>query len=307
MFWGRDLLQDMHLNIYWYLCTLKYFFLLYFYLQGGVLSTASPTPLVTQAAGLMQSSIAPVFRPPAGVHISHYPPNYIPYTHYFSPFYVPPPAIHQFLGNSAFPQQPQAGGVYPAPSAAAATGVKYSLPQYKPGTHTGNPAHFGMPSGYGPYSSPAGYNPSSTATAGNATSNEDLTATQFKESSVYISGQQVSSYFLYPSCSFNHLLYCILNWLNVIFRKCLNDNVVWYLKQYLQARPPCHTTFIYRTWIAKNNCNMFPKSVVMPKQVVGRGIWGWGIAMKWLRPIYFIWLFSWSCLCICTYWWWKSF
>ncbi|XP_041007038.1 GBF-interacting protein 1-like isoform X5 [Juglans microcarpa x Juglans regia] len=164
---------------------------------GGALSTASPTLLVTQAAGLMQSSMAmtqqpvPIFRPPAGVHISHYPPNYIPYTHYFSPFYVPPPAIHQYLGNSAFPQQPQAGGVYPAPSAAAATGVKYSLPQYKPGTNTGNPAHFGMPSSYGPYSSsPAGYNPSSTATAGNATRNDDLTATQFKESSVYISGQQ---------------------------------------------------------------------------------------------------------------------
>ncbi|KAG2713874.1 hypothetical protein I3760_04G196300 [Carya illinoinensis] len=165
--------------------------------EGGALSTASPTLLVTQATGLMQSSMAmtqqpvPIFRPPAGVHISHYPPNYFPYTHYFPPFYVPPPAIHQYLGNSAFPQQPQAGGVYPAPSAAAATGVKYSLPQYKPGTNTGNPAHFGMPSGYGPYSSsPAGYNPSCTATAGNATRNEDLTATQFKESGVYISGQQ---------------------------------------------------------------------------------------------------------------------
>ncbi|KAG6724756.1 hypothetical protein I3842_03G272200 [Carya illinoinensis] len=164
---------------------------------GGVLSTASPTPLVTQAAGLMQSSIAvtqqpvPVFRPPAGVHISHYPPNYIPYTHYFSPFYGPPQAIHQYLGNGAFPQQPPAGSVYPAPPAAAATGIKYSLPQYKPGTNTGNPAHIGMPGGYGPYgSSPAGYNPNSAATAGNSTSNEDLTASQFKESSVYISGQQ---------------------------------------------------------------------------------------------------------------------
>jgi hypothetical protein len=167
--------------------------------QGGVLSTAGPTPLATQAAGPMQNSIAvtqqqvPLFRPAAGVHLSHYPPNYIPYGHYFSPFYIPPPAIHQYLGNSAFPQQPPAGSVYPAPPPAAPTGVKYSLPQYKPGTNTGNPAHMGMSSGYGPYGSPpAGYNPSSAATAGNSTSNEDLTVSQFKENNVYISGQQVS-------------------------------------------------------------------------------------------------------------------
>ncbi|KAJ7964673.1 GBF-interacting protein 1-like isoform X2 [Quillaja saponaria] len=165
--------------------------------EGGVLSTAGPTPLVTQAAGLMQSSIAvtqqpvPVFRPPAGVHISHYPPNYIPYAHYFSPFYVPPPAIHQFMGNGTFPQQHQANTVYPPPPPAAATGVKYPLPQYKPGSNAGNPAHILMPNVYGAYgSSPAGYNPSSAATSGNSTSNEDLGASsQFKEN-VYISGQQ---------------------------------------------------------------------------------------------------------------------
>eukprot|EP00257_Ricinus_communis_P027986 XP_025015400.1 GBF-interacting protein 1 [Ricinus communis] len=167
--------------------------------EGGnslVLSTAGPTPLVTQAAGLMQSSIPvtqqalPVFRPPTGLHIPHYPPNYIPYGHYFSPFYVPPPGIHQFLSNGAFPQQPQAGSVYPAPQAAAAMGVKYSLPQYKPGSNTGNSTHMGMPSGYGPYgSSPAGYNPSSTAAGGNSTTDEDLGSSQFKDN-VYITGQQ---------------------------------------------------------------------------------------------------------------------
>ncbi|KAI9079107.1 hypothetical protein K1719_038946 [Acacia pycnantha] len=166
--------------------------------EGGVLTTAGPTPLVTQAAGLMQSSIpvtqqpVPVFRQPSGVHISHYPPNYIPYGHYFSPFYVPPPAIHQFLGNGAFPPQPQASPVYPPPPAAAAAGMKYPLPQqYKPGTNVTNPAHIVLPSAYGAYgSSPVGYNPSSTGTAGNSNSNEDLGPSQFKESNVYISGQQ---------------------------------------------------------------------------------------------------------------------
>lgn len=164
------------------------------------MSTTGPTPLVTQAAGLMQSSVpvtqqpVPVFRPPAGVHISHYPPNYIPYGHYFSPFYGPPPAIHQFLSNGAFPQQPQAGGVYPTPqaAAAAAAGAKFSLPQYKSGTNSGNSTHIGMPSGYGPYgSSQAGYNPSSAATAGNSNTNEDLGGSQFKENNVYMNGQQV--------------------------------------------------------------------------------------------------------------------
>ncbi|KAG5232105.1 GBF-interacting protein [Salix suchowensis] len=159
-----------------------------------VLSTAGPTPLVTQAAGLMQTQQpVPVYRPPTGLHISHFPPNYFPYAPYFSPFYVPPPGIHQFLSNGAFPQQPQAGSVYPAPASAAAGGVKYSLQQYKPGTNTGNATHIGMPSGYGPYgSSPTGYNPISAATGGNSTTNEDPGASQFKENNVYIAGQQSS-------------------------------------------------------------------------------------------------------------------
>ncbi|XP_022952695.1 GBF-interacting protein 1-like [Cucurbita moschata] len=164
--------------------------------EGVVLTTAGPTALLTQAAGLMQSSIAvtqqpvPVFRPPTGLHISHYPPNYLPYGHYFSPFYVPPPPIHQFVGNNAFPQQPQGGSIYPAPPPASAA-VKYSIPQYKMGANPGNSSHIGVPSGYGPYGSSApGYSPSTAAPAGNTTANEDLGASQFKENNVYITGPQ---------------------------------------------------------------------------------------------------------------------
>ncbi|CAH8356473.1 unnamed protein product [Eruca vesicaria subsp. sativa] len=171
--------------------------------EGGnnlVLSTASPTPLATQAAGLMQSSIpvtqqpVPVFRPP-GLHMSHYPPNYMPYGHYFSPFYPPLPAMHPFLSNGAFPQQPQASGVYHTPPPpGAAPGGKYTLPHYKPGTNTGNMTHVGMPGGYGPsYGSfPAGYNnPTSAASAGNSNSNEDLNTLQLKENNGYnTTGQQ---------------------------------------------------------------------------------------------------------------------
>ncbi|KAI3882507.1 hypothetical protein MKX03_000759 [Papaver bracteatum] len=159
-----------------------------------VLSTASPTPLVTQAAGVMQSSVpmtqqsVPVFRQPAGV-LSHYPPNYIPYSQFFSPFYVPPPTIHHFLSNPAFPQQPPTGSVYPSP--AAASGIKYSFPHYKPGTNTGNSAHIGIPTGYGPYSSSsAGYGPSPATTAANSNGSEDRAASQSKENNVYITGQQ---------------------------------------------------------------------------------------------------------------------
>ncbi|XP_012491010.1 GBF-interacting protein 1 [Gossypium raimondii] len=168
--------------------------------EGGntsVLTAGSPTPTVTQAAGLMQSSISvtqqpvPVYRSAAGVHLPHYPPNYIQYAPFYSPFYYPSPAIHQFINNGAFPLHPQAGTVYPSAPAPPTTGVKFSLPQFKPGNNPVNSTHIGMPSGYGPYgSSPAGYNPSST---GNSTTNEDLGASQFKESNVYITGQQSES------------------------------------------------------------------------------------------------------------------
>nr|GLL24233.1 uncharacterized protein LOC109159086 isoform X2 [Ipomoea trifida] len=158
-----------------------------------VLSTTAATPLVTQAAGLVQTSIAvpqpplPVFRQPTGMHLPHYPPNYIPYGHYFSPFY-PPPAIHQFFSNGAFPQQPQAGSVYQPPPAAT---TKYSLSQYKQGANAANSTYIGVPGSYGPYgSATANYNPTSTATAGNPASNEDLSASQYKESNIYVSGQQ---------------------------------------------------------------------------------------------------------------------
>ncbi|XP_057474401.1 uncharacterized protein LOC130762662 isoform X2 [Actinidia eriantha] len=164
--------------------------------EGGnslVLSTAGPT-LVTQAAGAMQSSMAvtqqplPVFRQPTGVPIAHYHPNFVPYGHYFPPVYVPPPSIHPFLSNGTFPQQPQAGGIYPGPPGGAA---KYSLPQYKVGSNTGNSTHVAVAGNFGPYSSsPAGYNPSSTSTSGNSPAKEDLATSQFKESNVYISGQQ---------------------------------------------------------------------------------------------------------------------
>lgn len=162
-----------------------------------VLSTGGPTPLATQPTGVLQSSVAltqqpvPVFRQPAGVHISHYPPNYIPINQYFSPFYVPPPPIHHFLSNAAFPQQPPAGSVYPSP-VGGTTAVKYSLPQYKSGNNAGNQTHI-FPTGYGPYSSTAaGYGLNPAASTSNLTGSEDIGGSQYKDNGGFIAGQQVS-------------------------------------------------------------------------------------------------------------------
>ncbi|XP_047269018.1 GBF-interacting protein 1-like isoform X3 [Capsicum annuum] len=158
-----------------------------------VLSTAAPTSLATQAAGLVRSSAAvtqqPVFRQAAGMHLPHYPPNYIPYAHYFSPYYVQPTAIHQFLNNGAFPQQLQAGSVYPSPPTAAA---RYSLSQYRPGANVGNSTHINVPGTYGPYgSSTSSYSTSSTTGGGNPVSNEDLSASSFKDSQQQSEGAAV--------------------------------------------------------------------------------------------------------------------
>ncbi|GER54041.1 hypothetical protein STAS_31591 [Striga asiatica] len=160
--------------------------------QGGVpllLSTASQTPLVTQAAGagVMQSAIQqplPIFRQPSGVHLSHYPPNYMPYGPYFSPFYVPPPTIHQFLSNGAFPQA--GGSLY---QSAPGTNAKFSVSQYnKQGPNTGSSAHIGLPGNYGPYGlSMSTYTSGSATATVTSTSNEDIAA---KENNVYVTGQQ---------------------------------------------------------------------------------------------------------------------
>ncbi|XP_073306968.1 GBF-interacting protein 1-like isoform X4 [Primulina huaijiensis] len=182
-------------------------------LQGGVpfILSSSPTPLVTQTAGVMQSSVTSaqqplhVFRQPTGIHMPHYPPNYIPYGPYFSPFYVPPQAILQFLSNGGFPQQPQANNIYPTPPGTAG---KYSVSQYKQGSNTGSSTQIGMPGSFGPYDhSMANYTSSSSSAAVCSTSNEDFSASQIKEN-IYASGQQSESsgvWFTTPSRDISNL------------------------------------------------------------------------------------------------------
>ncbi|XP_047333989.1 GBF-interacting protein 1-like isoform X2 [Impatiens glandulifera] len=158
--------------------------------NSGVLSTTGPSPQQNSLSATQQP--LPVYRQPAGMHITHYPSNYIPYAPYYPPFYVPPTALHQFLGNNVFPQQPQVGNIYrgtPPPG----TANKYPFSQYKPGTGPGNSNNHGggVPGSFGSYgSSPVGFNPSSGSTAANSTAGGDFTAQQYKENNVYISGQQ---------------------------------------------------------------------------------------------------------------------
>lgn len=132
----------------------------------------------------MQNSLAAsphqiLFRPP-------YPPSYIPYGHYFNPYFLPP--MHQFLSHNGLSQQLSTGNTFLTP----APGMKFPLPQFKPGTSTGNPAPIGIQPLYGAYaSSPIGFNPASGVTSGCSDCNNDLSTSQLKESQNYTTGPLV--------------------------------------------------------------------------------------------------------------------
>ncbi|XWS11386.1 hypothetical protein CRYUN_Cryun38cG0079400 [Craigia yunnanensis] len=151
----------------------------------NVASGNSPAPSGSSTPPV-QSSVAAA---PQAVHLFRqpFPPNYFPYPQYLPPFYMH--AMHQFLNPTALPQQPSTGNIY-MPPGAAAPGVKFPLPQFKPGTNAGNPAHLTISSGYGPLaSSPIGFNLSGpSVTSGSSASKEDLAASQLKENHIYTTG-----------------------------------------------------------------------------------------------------------------------
>ncbi|XP_011038867.1 PREDICTED: uncharacterized protein LOC105135606 isoform X6 [Populus euphratica] len=144
-------------------------------------SMASSTPSLSQQ---MQNSVAAsphplLFRAP-------YPPNYLQYGHYFNPYFLPP--MHQFLSHNGLPQQPSTGNAY-LTAAPTAAGVKFPLPQFKPGTSAGSPAPIALPILYGSYgSSSTGFNPSPAVTSGSSAGNDDLSASQLKERNIYTTG-----------------------------------------------------------------------------------------------------------------------
>ncbi|XP_062191501.1 GBF-interacting protein 1-like isoform X2 [Phragmites australis] len=162
-----------------------------------LLASSVPASVATAAAGVIPTSVAipqqyvPLFHQSLGVHLPHFPTNYVPYNQYISPFFIPPPTLHPFLGNTTFPQPPSTGAMYPAPgSTGVLPPVKYSIPSYKPGVNTGSQASVGNSGAYGTYgSSPSVYTNNTNVSSGNP-ANDDFTSSQFKENSIYIAGHQ---------------------------------------------------------------------------------------------------------------------
>ncbi|GAQ83038.1 protein of unknown function DUF1296 domain containing protein [Klebsormidium nitens] len=148
---------------------------------GGGFAAQQPLPLHAYA----QSNL-----PPGAYQYPHFypmhPPNYMynPYSH--SPYATP--------GNSGYPQGPAggnyppgAGGSYP-PVGGVSTSVKYPSGPYKPGTTAGGAPGASAYGGYG--AGPGGYGGAPAVSSANATGYEDLSASQYKESNLYIPGQQ---------------------------------------------------------------------------------------------------------------------
>jgi hypothetical protein len=165
--------------------------------NSPVIASSVSASVATPASGVLPTSVAipqqsvPVFRQPLGVHIPHFPTNYVPYNQYISPFFIPPPTIHPFMGNATFPPPPSTGAMYPAPgSTGIIPPVKYTVPAFKPGPNTGSQASIGIPGGYGTYGSSPVYTNNTTVSSGNPAENDDVTSSQFKENSIYIAGLQ---------------------------------------------------------------------------------------------------------------------
>lgn len=136
----------------------------------------NPSPPLPSSIAMSPQSV-PVFR-------QTYPPNFFPYGQYLSPIYMPP--MHQFLGHNGFPPQPSTGNVYLPPAPA---GVKFSLPQFKPGNNAGNPTHIGIQPAGSFITAPVGY--AQPVTSASSMGNEDLVASHLKENQIYTTGQLV--------------------------------------------------------------------------------------------------------------------
>uniref|UniRef100_A0A0E0LZ07 GBF-interacting protein 1 N-terminal domain-containing protein n=1 Tax=Oryza punctata TaxID=4537 RepID=A0A0E0LZ07_ORYPU len=158
-------------------------------INSFVLPSVGSTPLATPTPGAVPSSVGipqqplQLFRQHLGV-LPQYPPNYFPYSQY--PLYVPPQPLHFMV-----PQPPSTGGMYPPVSAAVAPPGKYPTNTYKPGANNGTQTHVGNHGAYGTYdSSPSIYTNNAMVATGTSVENDDINGSQFKETNVYIAGQQ---------------------------------------------------------------------------------------------------------------------
>jgi hypothetical protein len=114
----------------------------------------------------------------------NYPYMQTPYQHNYTP------------SNSVYTQAPSGSNYPPAASpayiAGGVTPVKYSWPQYKTSTASGNSPHSAATVVYQGYNStPSGYTINPSMIGGTSTTYEDVGASQYKDNTVYIPGQQV--------------------------------------------------------------------------------------------------------------------
>lgn len=159
--------------------------------HAGGASTSTPPPTVSSGGATPQ---------PIHVLCQQYPPNYIPYTHYFSPLYVPP-TMHQYFGHSAFtPPLPTTTMYLPPPTPPTTSpGIKIPPSNFKPGSNMGIQPPLGLPSVYGTYGpSPLAYIQNPTVTPPNSTTTDDIGVAALKENNVYL-GYQSEGSTVWPS------------------------------------------------------------------------------------------------------------
>jgi hypothetical protein len=101
------------------------------------------------------------------------------------------------MGNApVFLQSPSSAGMYPPVSASVAPPVKYSSSAYKTDDNAGSQTHVRIPGAYAVYgSSSSVYSNNAVVMNGTSVETDDVTGSQFKESNVFVAGQQVTFFY----------------------------------------------------------------------------------------------------------------
>uniref|UniRef100_A0A7I4EL82 GBF-interacting protein 1 N-terminal domain-containing protein n=1 Tax=Physcomitrium patens TaxID=3218 RepID=A0A7I4EL82_PHYPA len=176
--------------------------------EGGNPMLASATPSASaaqssqpgsdvQTAQVVPQQALPLhYSQPPSAHYGNYVSyQYMPANY---PLMQPPYPHHVYNSSSTAYAQPLAGSIY-TPAAAVSsfpasgvTAVKYPMPQHKPGATAGNVPHSAPYSvGYKDYiTTPSGYASSPAVTAGTNSGYEDVNASPYKDSTLYIPSQQ---------------------------------------------------------------------------------------------------------------------
>ncbi|XP_024396875.1 uncharacterized protein [Physcomitrium patens] len=156
--------------------------------------TSQPGSNVQTTQVMPQQALPMHYSQPPSVHFGSYMSyQYMPANY---PYLQPPYPHHIYNSNSTSYAQPPAGSTYTPPAATSypaggAAGVKFPMPQYKPGAAAGSGPNSALGMGYGGYTTtPSGYASSPAVTAGNASGYEDVNTSHYKDSTLYIPSQQ---------------------------------------------------------------------------------------------------------------------